>query len=131
MRAILIDPLAKSVSDIDVDANDYRCVLATLGAEIFDTSQFEIAATKLVAFVDDAGMLQPNNYSVVRSARTDKVFAGKVLVTSYDETGDCLPIPWGADILQPLVAFVDRAIASDLLVRQFGYSSIVFGESNV
>jgi hypothetical protein len=87
MRGILIDPTAKSVTEVDF-TGDYKQIYKLCGFGYFEC--FEIAPGHTL-FVDEEGLLKENNdfFQVnVKISALPHSFAGKGLVLGLDDSGE-------------------------------------------
>lgn len=92
MKAILIDPVARTVTEVDADfAGDYRQISAHLGREYF-TAASSINRRGDVLFVDDDGLFKPDQQFFLWGG-LDSPLAGRGLILGSDSEGDTAP-PW-------------------------------------
>ncbi len=86
MKAYLIDPAAKAVTEVDYDG-DYKSIYKLIGADLFDTVR--INRENDVIFVDDEGLLKPQAH-FWRYGHLGHDLCGKGLVLGTDDDGDSI-----------------------------------------
>lgn len=87
VRAILIDPFAKTVSEVQHNASDYKNIYKVLGISTFDARAVD--KTNSMFFDDDGLYKEDQHYFAI--GREPHV-AGKALILGVDgegETADC------------------------------------------
>lgn len=101
MRAHLIDPFTKTVTEVDYDGN-YKSIYSLIGASTIDVVRW---ADNVVLYVDDEGLLKETDQEYFRIHNSENTFAGKALVTGLDGEGDDIACPWSLDRVRGLVQF--------------------------
>lgn len=124
MRAILIDPTNKSVTDVDY-SGDYHDITKLIAAEsgLFATVRlFGIH----VMYVDDEGLLvNPNPNGYFRIEGYPGVLAGKGLIVGTTVDGDDTDTFADLELVRNGVTFIDEPDADDIEPRM---EFISFGE---
>lgn len=87
MRAILIDPQARRISEVQY-TGDYRNIYTHIGANTFDIVHLNRGGDTL--FVDDEGLLKPNYYFQWVPADHLIILAGKGLILGTNAEGDSI-----------------------------------------
>lgn len=97
VRAILIDPFACTVSDVETDADDHRDLYRllsheTMTVDLFDRCYFDGLAERDALFFDDEGLLKPcaRFFTIVSKSHQRPVagpLAGKGIVIGADGHG--------------------------------------------
>lgn len=86
MRAYLIDPITRTITEVDY-SGDYHQIYTFIGCETFDMSRLNHAGD--VVFVDDAGLLKPQPpENFFYHANYPEPLAGRGLVLGTDEEGE-------------------------------------------
>src|SRR5438876_11911364 len=98
VRAILIDPFACTVTDVETDAGDYRDLYRllshrTMEVDTFDRCYFDGLAGYDALFFDDEGLMKPcarffQLVSVSNRQPLTNPLAGKGLIVGADADGD-------------------------------------------
>ena len=98
VRAILIDPFACTVSDVETDADDYRDLYRllshpTMTVDLFDRCYFDGLAGRDALFFDDEGLLKPcarffQLVSLSHGRPLTGPHAGKGIVVGANSDGD-------------------------------------------
>jgi hypothetical protein len=104
MRAILIDPFKREVSEIDIDPS-LDNLYATLGVEVITVLRW---SAKDALILDDEGLLKPREemeYWWMKGA--GQPFAGRGLILG-DEYGENRPASSTLAEVRDMVKFVDR-----------------------
>lgn len=110
MKAILIDPSNKTVTDVDYDG-DYQKIASIIGASsgLFDVVR---SGDDAIMYIDDEGLLvNPNPHGYFRIGNFPNTFAGKGLVVGVRLDADGAhdtDISRGADELTRFVRFIDN-----------------------
>lgn len=87
VKGILIDPITQTISQHEVDADDYREIYRMIDADTFDAVRIDDIN---VAYVDDEGLLKDPKYFwqwVTPSGRKYSEIAGKAFILGSDENG--------------------------------------------
>lgn len=92
VRAILIDPFACKVTEVEHDASDFRGIYALLSHEVHPVSTFTAAYSDMLRpgeaiFVDDNGLLN-NPLRFFLFAGYHQPLAGKGLILGSDHEGE-------------------------------------------
>jgi hypothetical protein len=92
VRAILIDPFACSVTEVEHDADDYKSMYPLLSHESMPVGTFQLVSSAMLApgdavFVDEEGLLKPCE-RWFKIAGFQQPLAGKGLVVGSDTNGD-------------------------------------------
>ena len=101
MRAYLIDPFARTITEVDYDGN-YRSIYPLIEAECFEAVSF--GEKDDAVFVNEEGLIngKPQEYFQIKGTPTP--LAGKGLVLGCDAEGDsCSP----TIMLEALTALVE------------------------
>jgi len=112
-RAILIDPVAKTVVDIQV-AGDHYAIVDALNCSLFELVALTPDATEVMA-VDEEGRLtypHPNGYfrfvhPYTRAPLSDWTCGRGLLMGSNPDTGDAADCGMLLSTIQPAVEFAD------------------------
>ena len=76
-----------------VDIASYKDYYPLLEAELFDVVMIEYMGHRLSVFVDDEGMLKPNNLGRLIAGYPQPIFGNIVIVGDVDSEGNTLPLP--------------------------------------
>jgi hypothetical protein len=92
VRAILIDPFACSVTEIEHDGDDYKSMYPLLSHESMPVSTFQLVPSPILepgdaVFVDEEGLMKPCE-RWFKIAGFEQPLAGKGLVVGSDNNGD-------------------------------------------
>lgn len=103
MRAILIDPVARTVTEVDYDGN-YKSIYRLIEAHPFQVLQ--INETESV-FIDDEGLLhEPSPTHYFRFGTDGHPVSGKGLVLGVDDEGESVATQLTIAELQDMIQFV-------------------------
>jgi hypothetical protein len=93
MRAILVDPAARTVTEVDYcGGDDPRHICALIGAESLDSGRLAtFDGVQALAFVDDSGLLRSN--ACFRFEGYAHPLAGKALILGCDRFGNTVACP--------------------------------------
>lgn len=100
VRAILIDPFAKTVDVVVLDANNYREINRLIDAEHFDVRGLGHGE---VAYVDDTGLYRAGQAYFAMGP--ERHWPGKTLITGVDERGYTVETTLPLDRLRQAVRF--------------------------
>lgn len=119
VRAILIDPFACTVTEVQHDADDMNDIYKLLSHESMKVGMFEVVSSRLLKandaiFVDEEG-LQKRYARFFKFAGWHQPIAGKGLILGTDEEGDTVPCETSLDIVRMSTMFAER-IGDDLAV---------------
>jgi hypothetical protein len=89
MKGILIDPTAKTVTEIKGDFNQIRAIYAAIDCDTFDCVYLD---HDLVLFVDDNGLLKAGQ-DFFRYGSYPQPLAGKGLILGMNDAGDSIGVP--------------------------------------
>ncbi len=112
VRAILIDPFACKVSEVEHDANDYTQMYPLLSHESMPVDTFTTIVSDLLQpgeaiFVDDDGLLKPCSRFFV-FAGFHQPLAGKGLILGADRRGNTTAATSRLHTIEQAVIFVER-----------------------
>lgn len=112
VRAILIDPFACTVTEVEHDANDYRHIYALLSHESMPVDCFTAVHSEMLRdgeaiFVDDNGLLVPCDRFFV-FAGFHQPLAGKGLILGSNKAGNTVAATSRLSIIQRCVIFAER-----------------------
>lgn len=95
MRAILIDPFACTVTEVDFDYKDYKSFYPLLSHEVHPVDVFTMAPNDLLEetndslYVDDEGLLHgPQRGFLLKG--NDQILAGKGIIVGIDDEGESI-----------------------------------------
>jgi len=112
IRAILIDPFACTVTEIEHDASDYKNVYPLLSHETMPVRMFQIVRIGDdgdAIFVDEEGLLKP----------CDRWFiAGKGVVLGSDDEGETTSAKTSLITVRGLIRFAERQSRGLALTEQ-------------
>lgn len=106
MRAILIDPFKRDITEIDIDPS-LDNLYSTLGVDLITIVRWD---NKHALIIDDEGLLKEKEsmeYFWVKGS--DQPFAGRGLLLG-DEYGDNRPCTLELSAVQEMVAFLDKTL---------------------
>lgn len=107
MKAVLIDAVAKTVTEVEYDG-ELETVYALLRCELIDAVN---SGGGSVTLVDDEGLLnaESDDSPFIVFTRDGSVIAGSALVVGdADEDGDTTECPYDAETIAENVAFATR-----------------------
>jgi hypothetical protein len=109
MRAIVVDPHARTISEMDCGA-DPRQICAAIGADALDTAMVgAIGDVSLTAWIDETAALKPlPRFLLCGYART---LAGKAVILGSDLNGRTVECPLTRDEVAARVKWVAHAHA--------------------
>ena len=103
MKALLIDPVAETVTTIEI--NDWRDISPALNCSLFDCVQI---SSNVSIFVDDEGLYVEDQHFFYHPGYRQPL-AGRGLVLGFDdETGNSIDCPVTADQLAPYIMWLGR-----------------------
>ncbi len=114
MRALLIDPFAQDVTEIEGDFTNIDEIYRAIDASLFDIVRFD----GYDVFVDDEGLYDSNKTAnMFWHAECPSPLAGKGLVLSCNDEGETIACPdWlSADDLRRKVTFTNLDFAVMIL----------------
>ena len=89
MRAILIDPQQRTVTEIEVQGKDYTELYGILDCDIFTSSvRFE---TEDMMLIDDEGLFKEPEDFFILTQDFPAPIAGKAVILGTDDEGDTAP----------------------------------------
>lgn len=110
VKAILIDPFEKTVTEIEHDADNYRAIYSKLSHETMPVSCFTVVRINDqddTIFIDDEGLLKPCSHFFVYEGYPQPL-AGKGLILGTNEEGDSIaPQAVTVDDVKAKVTFRD------------------------
>lgn len=87
IKAILIDPFNKTVTEVDHDADDYKHVYILIQVQTFDSVHIgKFQGYVNTAYVDDEGLFAEDQHYFAWGDR--KELAGRALVVGIDDEGN-------------------------------------------
>ncbi|NBW21397.1 MAG: DUF3846 domain-containing protein [Caulobacteraceae bacterium] len=93
IRAILIDPFARKVSEIKL-VNELEEIYKTLGCDLITITGLRFGGKQLDLILDDEGLLKDReNQRYFKYKLFSQPFAGKGLLVGSDKEGNCASIP--------------------------------------
>ena len=105
MKAILIDPEAKLIHDIEFDG-DYREISRTIGCDLFTVVQLDRVNC---VYVDDEGLLNSPRYFFIHEDYPQPL-AGKGLVLGVDDEGETIGTTLEVADLAKKVKFTELSV---------------------
>lgn len=121
MRAILIDPVAKTVTEVD-HKDDYRDIYRLIEAEPFTV--LEVGPGDWL-FLDDEGLYRPGQ-KFFRWKDYPQPLAGKGLLLGGDEEGDSVDTQRTIEWVQEHVGFLDDVFVAGF--RNFSGTTKINGQ---
>lgn len=104
LRGVLIDPIAKTVSEIEIDNNS----LETIRKHVLGNTQggflTHVRGPDCFVWLDDEGLFKPNQHFFKWSWHTQPL-AGKGVVIGYDQQGNDVDCPLSVTDIQGAVRF--------------------------
>lgn len=107
MRAILIDPEAKTITEVEY-TGDYKNIYEHIGADCFTAvgiDHYENEDRETI-FVDDEGLYREPQYFFIWQGY-DQPLAGKGLILGTNAEGESVATSYGLDYVKSMVRFVD------------------------
>lgn len=105
MRAYLIDPVARRISEVDYDG-DYHSIYRLCDYDVFTVATFD-PNTQDGVFVDDEGLFKsPQNFFYI--VGYPQPLAGKELVLGCDDEGESIEPAITLDDLRKRVVYLTR-----------------------
>jgi hypothetical protein len=107
MRAILIDPKAKTITEVEY-TGDYKNINEHIEAELFTVvgiDHYENEDRESL-FVDDEGLYKEDQYFFLWNGY-DQPLAGKGLILGYNAEGESIATSLGLDYVTSMVKFID------------------------
>lgn len=115
MRAILIDPEARTIVEVDHDNSSYKNISKTIEASCFDVVSLARGDT---IYVDDEGLLRPNHYFRWVPADHLVILAGKALILGSDNEGDSVDAKISLQEVKDSVRFVTAQQAREMATTE-------------
>ena len=110
MRAILIDPFKREITEVDYNGN-FRQIYNYIHAECFTTVRVDETNH---LFLDDEGLFQyPDNQSEQKCfffASYPNPLAGYALCLGCDEEGSTVPSSFDIELMRILIIWLDGSI---------------------
>ena len=120
IRAILIDPFACTVTEIEHDASDYKNVYPLLSHETMPVRMFQIVRIGDdgdAIFVDEEGLLKPcDRWFILRGF--SQPLAGKGVVLGSDDEGETTSAKTSLITVRGLIRFAERQSRGLALTEQ-------------
>jgi len=110
LRAILIDPLLRVISEVNVD-NDLQSFYDILN--IRTLAMVNIDNTNSL-YIDDNGLLNNDN-SLFEIASYAQPLAGRALVVAHNEEGETIETTLNIDQIRAMVGWVDDQTPEEVL----------------
>ena len=110
LRAILIDPFLRVISEVNVD-NDLQSFYDILN--IRTLAMVNIDNTNSL-YIDDNGLLNDNN-SLFEIASYAQPLAGRALVVAHNEEGETVETTLDIDQIRSMVGWVDDQTPEEVL----------------
>ncbi len=110
LRAILIDPLLRVISEVNVD-NDLQSFYDILN--IRTLAMVNIDNTNSL-YIDDEGLLNNDN-SLFEIASYPQPLAGRALVVAHNEEGETIETTLNIDQIRAMVGWVDDQTPEEVL----------------
>ena len=115
VRAMLVDPVARVVRELELDPRDIRAITVALNCEVFDIVHLTPDGTEVMA-VDDEGRLSypnPNGYfrfvhPVRRAPMSDWICGRGLVMGARPDTGDTTDSQLMLTTLASAVEFADE-----------------------
>lgn len=106
MKAFLIDPKAKNITEIDFDKSDYRNINEILGCRCFTVTWINTGTTDEV-FVDDEGLLSEDTplYSFQFLGGHQPLVGRGLVLGAPDSNGETTPATLTLEKLQEITRF--------------------------
>lgn len=99
MKAYLIDPKENTISAVDMDGNNLADMYRLIDCYAVDVVRGAIPGHDL--WIDDEGLIYDElPHGLFYSRRTGQSLAGRALVLSSDDQGDCQPATCTAQDIQ-------------------------------
>ena len=94
INAILIDPTKQSVRTIEIE-NNLQEIRKAIKCDLITIARIQVGGLNLDMILDDEGLLKnPKTQQFFKYGLHSQLFAGRALITSYDNlTGDTTSIP--------------------------------------
>jgi hypothetical protein len=130
MIAYLIDPMARSITEVEYDDSNYRNICELIDAQLFDVVRF--SATRDVIFVDDEGLFNPRGFFRVDGYPSP--LAGKGLVLGTNSEGESIEPGLSLEDLEGTIHFINHGTAvrmAEVLDTQAAKAKEVLGDSLV
>jgi hypothetical protein len=112
MRAILIDPVAKTVTEVE-HTDDYRDIYKHLECDLFTVVGIDEVDS---VFIDDEGLLKDEPGPFFALAGYPQPLAGRGLILGCDEEGESIAARMSLDEARAMVSFPEAKF------RGFEYS---------
>jgi len=115
MRAILIDPEQRSITEIEYDNSDYKNICKLIDATLFDVARF--ADTRDAVYVDDNGLSANKRFFHLDGMATP--LAGKGLVLGTDYQGESIEPEATVEGLEKVVMFLSDTWPREQMLWQW------------
>jgi hypothetical protein len=127
MKAILINPFAKTVIEIEHDGSDYRNIYSAIDCACFTV--IRISRTEVI-FVDDEGLIVDKPQAFFSFKGYPQPIAGRGLILGEDGEGECAATKLTLDEVKARVSFPAVEVAGWTRVET-GTENGPFGETFV
>lgn len=113
VTAILIDPFAQTVTEVEHDADNYRDIYRLLSApehpvDLFTTTYSSVLAEDDAIFVDGEGLLKgPTGFFTLPGTST---LAGRGLILGSDEEGETVGSATSIEAVRKAVTFIGTGL---------------------
>jgi hypothetical protein len=111
VKAILIDPFACEVTEVEIDGDDHKSYYPLLSHETMPVDHFTTAHAGILKgrdaiFVDDEGLLKnPERWFLM--ATSHQPFAGKGLIVGADKRGNAADAETSIDTVRIITVFAE------------------------
>lgn len=132
VRAILIDPFEKTVTEVQHDADDYRGIYKLISHETMPVDCFTVVRLDDVdsVFIDDEGLLKdPTHFFLWRGY--PQPLAGKGLILGCDEEGETIACAMTLEQAKANIGFTDQIRLSHFEDFEHDEEHEVFGKMHV
>lgn len=131
MKAILIDPFLRTVTDVEVpeknESMEYKAMKALIQCDLIDIVRYD----KFEVIIDDEGLFSKGDEQAYFNLRNHMgsfdFFAGRALVTSSDIHGNTISPSFDADFIRFLVKWGDKDIGDTTAEKIMSSSPTVIG----
>lgn len=107
MKAILVDPFARTVEQVNYSGN-YADIYPLIGAQTFDAVRIKPDENGDALFIDDEGPLMDEGQAFFSVAGVPNPIAGKALLLGCDEDGETVEAVTQLEELRELVAWISE-----------------------
>jgi hypothetical protein len=116
MRAILIDPIERKVTEIEIEGKDYREFYPILGCELYSAGlRFD---NEDMMLIDDEGLFKNPDRFFVLAEDYPRPIAGRAIIVGTDDSGDTAPCQLTLEHIAKQVQWVDRVGARPYVMAE-------------